>query len=76
MRSDNLAIAPRTSLYLELAVMAEVHRRYILELVDAHLHKPYSIITRFTAGKSLFNRIHIKDADLISHQKMTVPINI
>jgi serine/threonine protein kinase len=71
VRSDNLTMATWASLYSELAVMADLHHRYVLELVGAHIHEPYRIVTRFAAGKSLFDRMHKPGAVPISPLKMT-----
>jgi hypothetical protein len=58
IRSDNVDPSSWAALYSELATMADLHHRYILELVGAHVHEPFRIITRFCAGKSLFDRLH------------------
>ena len=58
VRSDKLTMSSWTSLYAEVATMAKLKHRYVLELVGAHIKKPYRILTRFCPGKSLFDRIH------------------
>jgi hypothetical protein len=47
VKSANLTLWAWASLYAELATMAELDSRYILELVGAHVTEPYRIITRF-----------------------------
>jgi serine/threonine protein kinase len=58
IRGDNVDPSSWAALYSELATMTDLHHRYILELVGAHIREPYRIITRFCAGKSLFDRLH------------------
>ncbi|EAX96629.1 TKL family protein kinase [Trichomonas vaginalis G3] len=58
VRSDKLSISTWASLYSEVANMANLKNRYVLELVGAHIKEPYRIITRFCPGRSLFDRIH------------------
>lgn len=58
VRNDRITMGTWASLYSEIATMAKLHNRYVLELVGTHIRQPYRIITRFCPGKSLFERIH------------------
>ena len=58
VRSDKLTMSSWASLYSEVATMAKLKHRYVLELVGAHIKPPYRIITRYCPGKSLFDRLH------------------
>jgi serine/threonine protein kinase len=72
VRSDNLTLSAWASLYSELATMANLHHRYVLELVGAHVKEPYRIITRFCGGKSLFDRLHKPGETQLSPQQLTI----
>jgi serine/threonine protein kinase len=76
VKSDSLTMSAWASLYSELATMAELHHRSVLELdlelVGAHVTEPYRIITRFCGGKSLFDRLHKQGSTPILPQKLTV----
>ena len=71
VRSDKLSISTWASLYAEVANMANLHHRYVLELVGAHIKEPYRIITRYCPGKSLFDRIHRSPQHPLSPAKLT-----
>ena len=58
MRNDKITMGSWTSLFAEIATMANLKNRYVLELVGTHITKPYRIITRYCSGKSLFDRLH------------------
>lgn len=58
VRSDKLTMSTWASLYSEVATMAPLKHKYVLELVGAHIKEPYRIITRYCPGKSLFDRLH------------------
>lgn len=58
VRNDRITMGTWASLYSEIATMAKLKNRYILELVGTHIKQPYRIITRFCPGKSLFERLH------------------
>lgn len=71
VRSDKLTMSTWASLYSEVATMAPLRHRYVLELVGAHIKEPYRIITRFCPGKSLFDRLHRTVDSQLSPQKLT-----
>ena len=58
VRSDRLTMATWASLYSEVATMAPLKHKFVLELVGVHIKEPYRIITRYCPGKSLFDRLH------------------
>ena len=71
VRSDKLSISTWASLYAEVANMENLHHRYVLELIGAHIKEPYRIITRFCPGKSLFDRLHRSPQHPLSPPKLT-----
>ncbi|OHT16451.1 TKL family protein kinase [Tritrichomonas foetus] len=71
VRSDKLSMSTWASLYSEVATMADLRHRYVLELVGAHIKEPYRIITRFCPGKSLFDRLHRSQSHL-TPQRLTM----
>jgi serine/threonine protein kinase len=58
VRQDRLTPTTWASLYAEVTTMASLHHRFVLELVGVQIKEPYRILTRFCAGKSLFDRLH------------------
>ena len=66
IRTDKLSPHSWSSLFAEIFSMSSVHHPYILELVGAHIHPPYQIITRYCSGRSLFDRLHRRLPDFPS----------
>ena len=71
VRSDRLTMATWASLYSEVATMAELRHKYVLELVGAHVKEPYRIITRFCPGKSVFDRLHRTQGSQLTPHELT-----
>lgn len=71
VRSDRLSVTTWASLYSELATMASLQHRYVLELVGTHIKEPYRIITRFCPGRSLFDRLHRCTSHTLSDNMLT-----
>ena len=77
VRSDRLTMATWASLYQEVATMAELKHKYVLELVGAHIKEPYRIITRYCPGRSLFDRLHKSpDKQLTSRQLTAIAYQV
>lgn len=62
IRQDRITHNSWSSLYSEVETMMSLHNENVLELVGAHIHEPFRIITRFCPGLSLFDRIHRKNS--------------
>lgn len=71
VRSDRLTMSTWASLYSEVATMAPLRHKYVLELVGAHIREPYRIITRFCPGKSLFDRLHRTNVTRLNPDRLT-----
>ncbi|OHS99947.1 TKL family protein kinase [Tritrichomonas foetus] len=71
VRSDKLTMSTWASLYSEVATMAPLKHKYVLELVGAHIKEPYRIITRFCPGKSLFDRLHRSQMKPLTAERLT-----
>ena len=71
VRSDRLTMATWASLYSEVATMAELKHKYVLELVGAHIKEPYRIITRYCPGRSLFDRLHKSPEKQLTSRQLT-----
>ena len=69
-KEDEISSKSLATLYAEVSTMAPIKHRYILELVGAHITKPYRIITRFCPGLSLFERLHRPMAKPISPDQL------
>lgn len=71
VRPDKLTMSTWASLYSEVATMAPLKHKYVLELVGAHIKEPYRIITRFCPGNSLFDRLHRPNMKALSADRLT-----
>lgn len=57
----------------EVRTLSELHHFAILPFVGAHMKPPYSIVTEYMNGGSLFSRIHAKDpSGKLTPTKLTI----
>lgn len=60
IRMDRVSSSSTYSFIVEIQLMNRIRDQYILKLVGAHTKFPFRIITRYCAGKSLYERLHKK----------------